>query len=304
MKFIEGKKRFASKDEARLFVEKHESDFEKRLDEVAERVASDYSVRLVALSGPSCSGKTTTANKLISELEARGRKVHVVSIDDFFYDKDQLADISKANGDGKIDYDSIKTIDFDALVECVREIFSDGKTLVPRFDFKLGKRTGYVEYDPDEEDLFIFEGIQAIYPEITEVFKKYPSISIYICAQSAVKIGDKIFEPNEIRLLRRIVRDYHFRGASPEFTMYLWESVRDNEDKNIFPHITNCDMQIDSTLAFDVNILKPYLEDVLQKMPENNEFIPVARRIIEKIKEIEPVSKEYLAENSLYNEFI
>ncbi len=304
MKILEGKKRFDTSKEARLFVESHESDFEKRLDEISERVASDHSIRLVALSGPSCSGKTTTANKLISELEARGRKVHVVSIDDFFYDKDKLAEMSKENGDGKIDYDSIKTIDFEALVECVREVFSDGKTLVPRFDFKLGKRTGYVEYDPDDDDLFIFEGIQAIYPEITAVFKKYPSISIYICAQSGIRIGDKLFEPNEIRFLRRIVRDYNFRGASPEFTMYLWESVRNNEETSIFPHVGKCDIQIDSTLAFDVNILKPYLEDILQKMPEDNEFINEACRIIEKIKDIEPVSREYLAENSLYNEFI
>lgn len=304
MKIIKGKRTFASADEAREFTVLHESDFEKRLDEVAEKVCENGSVRIVALSGPSCSGKTTTANKLISELEARGKKVHVVSIDDFFYDKEKLAEISKETGDGKIDYDSIKTIDFEALVECVREIFSDGETLVPRFDFKLGKRVGYVEYDPDDNDLFIFEGIQAIYPEITAVFKQYPSISIYICAQSAIQIDDRIFEPNEIRLLRRIVRDYNFRAATPEFTMYLWESVRSNEDENIFPYVDNCDMQIDSTLAFDVNILKPYLEEILQKVPEDNEFIGETRRIIEKIKGIEPISKDYLAENSLYNEFI
>lgn len=300
MKIIKGKSTFASAEEAREFAVFHEGDFERRLDEVAEKVCANGSVRIVALSGPSCSGKTTTANKLISELEARGKKVHVVSIDDFFYDKEKLAKISK----GKIDYDSIKTIDFEALVECVREIFSDGETLVPRFDFKLGRRVGYVKYDPDDNDLFIFEGIQAIYPEITAIFKQYPSISIYICAQSAVQIDDKIFEPNEIRLLRRIVRDYNFRAASPEFTMYIWESVRSNEDENIFPYVDNCDMQIDSTLAFDVNILRPYLEEILQKVPEDNEFIGETRRIIEKIKGIEPISREYLAENSLYNEFI
>ena len=304
MKILEGKQTFVSKEEEKAFVELHESIFEKKLDDIAEAVCADHSIRLVALSGPSCSGKTTTANKLIRELEARVRKVHVVSIDDFFYDKERLAELSSENVDGKIDYDSIKTIDLEALVECVEEIFSDGRTLVPRFDFKQGRRVGYVSYDPDEDDLFIFEGIQAIYPEITALFKKYPSISVYICAESGVRIGDKIFEPNEIRLLRRLVRDYNFRAASPEFTMYLWDSVRSNEDVNIFPYVGGCDIRIDSTLAFDVNILKPYLEDVLKKMPEDNEFIGKARRIIEKIKDIEPVSREYLSEDSLYNEFI
>ena len=121
MKIIKGQRKFASIEEARLFVEKHEEDFEKRLDDIADRVASDYNIRLVALSGPSCSGKTTTANKLISELESRGRKVHVVSIDDFFYDKERLAEIA---GDGKIDYDSIKTIDFDERA-IVKGIFKE-----------------------------------------------------------------------------------------------------------------------------------------------------------------------------------
>ena len=104
MKIIKGKESFASADEARRFVEANEHVFEKRLDEVAEAVSQNHDIRLVALSGPSCSGKTTTANKLISELEARGRKVHVVSIDDFFYDKERLARIAEESGNGKIDY--------------------------------------------------------------------------------------------------------------------------------------------------------------------------------------------------------
>lgn len=304
MKILKSLKRFETDEIARAFVASAEKDFEERLDEIAKRVCDDHSVRLVALSGPSCSGKTTTANKLISELEANGRKVHVISIDDFFYDKEVLAERNKGNTELKIDYDSINTIDFEALVECVREVFSDGKTLVPRFDFKQGRRVGYVEYVPDESDLFIFEGIQAIYPEVAEVFKKYPSVSVYICAMSAVDLEGTVFEPNEIRFLRRIVRDYNFRGASPEFSMFLWESVRHNEDVSIFPYVNNCDMHINSTLPFEINILKPYLDDILAKVPPESEFIEETRRIIEKIKDIEPIPKEYLAKDSLYNEFI
>ena len=304
MKILKGLKQFESDEAARALVESAENDFEERLNAIAKRVASDHSVRLVALSGPSCSGKTTTANKLISELEAGGRKVHVISIDDFFYDKEILEKRNKGNPDLKIDYDSINTIDFDALVECVREVFSYEKTLVPKFDFKQGGRVGYVEYDPDDDDLFIFEGIQAIYPEVSAVFKQYPSISVYICAASAVDLEGTIFEPNEVRFLRRIVRDYNFRGASPEFSMFLWESVRHNEDLSIFPYVNNCDMHIDSTLPFEINVLKPYLDDILSKVSPNSEFIEETRRIIEKIKDIKPIPREYLSKNSLYNEFI
>ena len=304
MKILKFLKQIESDEVARALVASAENDFEERLDKIAKRVAADHNVRLVALSGPSCSGKTTTANKLISELEAGGRKVHVISIDDFFYDKEILEQRNKGNPDLKIDYDSINTIDFDALVECVREVFSYEKTLVPKFDFKQGRRVGYVEYYPDDDDLFIFEGIQAIYPEVSAVFKQYPSVSIYICAASAVDLDGTVFEPNEVRFLRRIVRDYNFRGASPEFTMFLWESVRHNEDLSIFPNVNNCDMHIDSTLPFEINVLKPYLDDILSKVSPDSEFIEETRRIIEKIKDIKPIPREYLSKDSLYNEFI
>ena len=299
---LKGRKRFDNPQSAKNFVALCEGDFEKRLDDIAEQVASNRKLHLVALSGPSCSGKTTTANKLISELQARGRNVHVVSIDDFYYDKDILNDM--ASETGRVDYESINAIDFDALVECVNEIFSDGMTRVPKFDFMLGKRVGYVEYDPSDEDLFIFEGIQAVYPEITQVFSKYQWLSVCICAISSIEIDGEIFEPNEIRFFRRIVRDYHFRNTTAEFTMKLWESVRQNEEINIFPNMDKVDLIIDSTLAFEIGMLRPYLESILGEIQEESEYYPVACRILNKIRDVEILPKEYISENSLYNEFI
>lgn len=304
MNILKAYSNFASENEAKLFVEECERHFEERLDRVAKRVGEDHKVRIVALSGPSCSGKTTTAKKLISELEALGRNVHVVSIDDFYYDRSYLQARAAEDPDIEVDYDSVSTIDLPALVECIEEIFSDGKTLIPKYDFNSGKRSGYTEFEPSDDDLFIFEGIQAIYPEITELFEKHPSVSVYICVESGIEMNGVVFDPNEIRMLRRIVRDYHFRSASPEFTMYLWKSVRSNEDKNIFPYVKNCNMHIDSAMAFEINLLKPYLEKILSEISADSEFIGTARSIIEKIKDIQPIPREYLSENSLYYEFI
>jgi len=299
---IKGRSAYESPEKARAFVFTCENDFEGRLDIIAESVVSNRELKIIALSGPSCSGKTTTANKLISELESRGRQVHVVSIDDFFYDREKLDKLAEETG--KLDYDSIKTIDFDAFVECVEEIFRDGKTHVPKFDFNEGRRVGYVEYSALDEDIFIFEGIQAIYPEIMKVLSAHPSVSICICVMSAIEIDGIRFEPNEIRFMRRLVRDYHFRSTSPELTMELWDSVRANEDDNIFPYIDNVDMQIDSTLAFELSMLKPYLEKILSEVPKTSEFSERAKAILEKIKGIQALPRDYISKNSLYNEFI
>lgn len=304
MNYLRAYKNLGSEAEAAAFVSGCEENFEKRLRDAAAAVCEDHAVRLVALSGPSCSGKTTTANKLISELSAHGRNVHVVSIDDFYYDKEYLHARAEEDPDIEIDYDSVSTIDLKALTECVREIFSDEKTLIPKFDFKQGKRVGYTHIDPSDDDLFIFEGIQAIYPEITALLSEYPSRSVYICVESGIDFGDIRFEPNEIRMLRRIVRDFHFRNSSPEFTLYLWESVRANEEKNIFPYVSMVDIRIDSALPFEINLLKPYLYDILAKIPEDNEFIGISRSIIKKIADIKPIKRDLLRENSLYYEFI
>ncbi len=297
-------KKFESEESARLFVAKCEQDFENRLSSAVESVCADKSVRLIALSGPSCSGKTTTASKLIQYMTEHGRCVHVVSIDDFYLDREVLLARMKDDPEGDIDYDSEDTIDFDALAECVAEIFSDDATLVPKFDFITGKRSGYVTIDPDENDLFIFEGIQAIYPKVTSLFHKYNYRSVYICVESGLDMEGTVFAPNDLRLMRRLVRDYNFRGATPEFTLYLWESVRANEELNIFPNATDCDFYINSTLPFEVNLLAPYLRKILPKVPTDNKYRKQAEAILAKLEGVEPVSKDMLREQSLCYEFI
>ncbi len=297
-------KEFNSEKEMREFVTQCENIFDRDLDAAVAQICTNDEIKLVALSGPTCSGKTTTANKLIKAMSELNKKVHVISIDDFYYDRDVLIKRALDDPNIEVDYDSISTIDFEALSKCIEEIFSSGKTLVPRFDFVLGKRSGYVEYEPLENELFIFEGIQAIYPEITALFSQHPYKSIFISVHSGITVGDTVFERNEIRLMRRLVRDNNFRGADPEFTLYLWNSVRENEEKNIFPYANNSDIKIDSTLPFEIGILAPYLKRALSKVCVSSEYCEVINKILSKIEDIEEIPADFIAKNSLYHEFI
>jgi len=297
-------KRFESKEAMQEFVTLCESVFDKELEVAVGKICENECVKLVGLSGPTCSGKTTTANKFFDVMSRHNRHVHVISIDDFYYDREVLQARADNDPNIEVDYDSINTIDFEALRKCVSQIFSSGKTLVPKFDFVQGKRSGYVEYEPYVNELFLFEGIQAIYPQVKELFNQYPHKSVYISVQSSIRVGNVEFEPNEIRLLRRLVRDNNFRGAAPDFTLYIWKSVRENEDKNILPYADNSDLSIDSTMPFEINILAPYLKKILGEMPKNSEYKHKADGILSKIADIEEISATFISENSLYHEFI
>ena len=297
-----------TEEEARIFVQECERSFFERLDCVSGDISENKRINIIGLTGPTCSGKTTMANILINKLNGVGKRVHVISLDDFFHDREKL---DLMNKDGEIDYDSPSTIDTGLLADCAEKILRGDRVVLPKYDFLTGKRVEGDVIDADDNDMFIFEGIQVLYPEVSSLFKNSDSYkSIYICPRSEIYVNDKLFLPNHIRFLRRLVRDYNFRGASADFTIYLWESVRRNEDKYIMPNADSCDYIIDSTLGYDINMLKPYLERILA-LPHSKrgniserEYRSIADAILEEIEGVEPMSRKYLYENSLYREFI
>ncbi len=293
---------FEGESDKRAYVAACEADYEADLSEAVRRtIASDC--RIVTLSGPTCSGKTTTAKKLISEFSEAGRSVHVVSIDDFYLDRDVLLRRAEATG-GRIDFDSPTTIDMEAFGEAVADILAEREARLPRFDFLSGKRTSYETVPPGDHDVFIFEGIQAIYPEVTAHFSGHAYCSVGAFAERGIMIGDAFFDRTELRLLRRLVRDYNFRGASPAFTLELWESVRANEELHILPYIDTVDVKIDSTLAYELSALKPYLLPLLAGLPAKHPFRGEARRIEEALSRIDEISKTYIPATSVYREFL
>lgn len=297
-----------SEAEAAELVRISERDFDRHLTEAARAVSEacvNEGVKIVRLSGPTCAGKTTCAEKLNDALEAAGREVYPVSLDDFFHDRNTLFAMAQQNG-GKLDYDSVDALDLDLLHTCVRDLMTKGKAGMPRFNFKTGLREGPFLMDTTEgrEPVFLFEGIQAVYPKVIDMLDDAPDRSIFMCVRSSITVGEVTFEPNEIRLMRRLVRDEAKRGAKPEFTLHLWHSVRENEERSIFPEADKCDFRLDSTMPFEIHMLKPHVERIFAAHPVTGEDAPTARMLLEKLKDVQPISHEYLSANSLYHEFI
>lgn len=277
--------------------------FENRLMSIAETL-SVGEAKLISLSGPTCSGKTTAAAMLEKNLETYGGEVHTVSIDDFYYGRDYLHTLSAEKGNGDIDYDSENTIDLEALEGFVCEVMSGKEAHCPIFDFSSGSRTGYRTYRADKNDVFIFEGIQAIYPKIKAILEPYGTVSVYIAPLTSVTAGGQTFLPNEIRLMRRLVRDSNFRGADALFTLKLWQSVRLNEEVNIFPYVGTCKYKINSTHDYEIGVLKPYLEKILSPVLDCEDFGTAAEEILLKIKDVADIDSALIPKNSMYREFV
>ena len=300
-----------SRVEAMALVRAGETAFDARLDAVAEQICHacmSEGVRIVRLSGPTCSGKTTTARKLTEALEAAGCTVYPISLDDFFYGRDVLEALAAEDPDGKLDYDSVEALDLERLGRCVRELMETGRAEIPVFDFTTGYANETRLLDttahPEETPVFLFEGIQAVYPEVVEMFRDEPNRSIFISVERGVRVGDVVIEPDEIRLMRRIVRDEAKRATDPAFTLWLWHSVRDNEETSILPYADGCDYQIDSLMPFELHMLAPHLRRVLSEHSVTGEEKDVADALLAKLEGVEGIDASLISENSLYHEFI
>lgn len=288
------------------WIQQCEEEFSKKLQEIVTELCSTDQTHLIRLAGPTCSGKTTVSNMLKRHFEMAGRRLHIISIDDFYFDREKLYEVSLKKGTSQIDYDSAETIDWEAFRSFTQEIMTSDRSSCPVFDFKEGKRVGYKKYESGPEDVFLFEGIQVLYPEANEVFNFCDErvVGIYIAPQSSLQAGDQTVEPNELRLLRRLVRDANFRGTSPEKTMVLWKGVRANEEAHIFPYVGECDYRIDSTMAYELGILKPYLNRLLSEIPRENVHWEACHRILSLLSQVPEISDQLIQPGSLYKEFV
>ncbi|MBR7101532.1 MAG: hypothetical protein IKC74_04520 [Clostridia bacterium] len=291
---------FECEYDKKKYVLECEEKFHKYLIDISARV-QESGADIILLSGPTCSGKTTLANKIIDDYTENGKDVKVVSIDDFFNDREGIR-VVKENE--KIDYDSVDALDFECLEKCVYDLETKREFSVPRYDFLTQKRVGYETFKMNENTVVIFEGIQAVYPEIYGLFSNYDHIGIFTNVDNDVMVNGVHFSRDDIRLSRRIVRDRKFRGATADFSLYLWESVRENEDKNIYPNKNICKIQMDSFLDYELFVIKKYIIEVLKDVLPESKYYGKATELRNKFLSLPEISFDYVPADSLYTEFL
>ena len=289
---------FTSPDSVRARISDAERSYTEQITETVKAILKQ-GARVISLAGPTCSGKTTTAERLTEEFAKHGRKCVTLSIDDFYRDRDRQADLQTTP-----DYESISAIDTDTFNECVTKLLRGEKAMFPRYDFMEHRRAEYYELVPGPDDIYLFEGIQAIYPEILALLGR-DAKSIFISVTDDVRINGVPFGKNELRLCRRLLRDYIGRTSPADFTMRLWQTVRDNEEKTIYPASKGCDYRISSYLAYESPIIAEYLLPIIDEVPVTSEYFISAEKIAQKLRLLAPLSPgaDVIPEGSILKEF-
>ncbi len=283
------------------FILQCEESYRRQLSRISEQITEGHGRVLVMLAGPSSSGKTTTANILKQDFINKGRHSIVVSLDDFYRDQTE----SFYFEDGTVDYETVKALDTDCIVECMESLLHKGKAMIPYFSFHTKCREGYKEVTVCEDEIIIVEGLHALNPAITDCLEKENMIKLYVSVSSRIYKEDSVFlTKRDMRFIRRVIRDYHFRDSSVEHTFYLWKGVRMGEDRYLFPYSKRADIRIDSIHPYEVCIFKDIAIKLLDHIGTDSIYYPSAKELKDKLTQFVSLSEADVPEISLLKEFI
>ena len=275
---------------------------EKKLAKIAEEIASRKGVKLVLLAGPSSSGKTTSCKRLSIQLAVNGLKPLQISLDDYFVDRDKTP--KDENGD--FDFESIYALNLDLLNEQFNALFRGEEVELPKYDFPSGKsvKSGkMLKLEPN--NVLVVEGIHALNPELTAHVPEEQIFRVYASALTTILLDNHNYIPTtDNRLLRRIIRDYNYRGVSAQETIRRWPSVRSGENKWIFPFQENADAMLNTAMLYELSVLKMQAEPLLQQVPENCEEFAEAYRLLKFLKYFKGIPYNNLPPTSLLREFL
>lgn len=288
------------------FVQMCEAKHNRMLVELGNNIEQDIeNIRLIAIAGPSSSGKTTFCNRVRIELLSRGINPVMISMDDYYLEKEKISEIQNKPID-QLDLEHINCLDVDLFNKDLYDLINGEEVTLPRFNFQTGKREVGRTIKVDSNSPIMIEGIHALNEKLTASIPKHQKYKIYIAPQAQINIDDHSpLNTTDLRLIRRIVRDMKYRNCPAAETIKMWQSVRNGEFKWIYPNQEDANYVFNSELAYELCVLRTKALPALREIkPTDPEFL-VANRLIKYIKYFRPIDDESIIPcNSLLREFI
>ena len=275
---------------------------EKKISDLADMIAQKNNVKMVLIAGPSSSGKTTFARKLSLSLRLNGLKPVTISVDNYFVEREN----NPKDEFGNYDFECIEAIDLDLFNNHLVRLLNGEEVEIPRFDFKNGtKKYEGNKLKLDDDNILVIEGIHCLNDKLTRAIPKEEKVKIYISDLTVINIDyfNRI-STTDTRLIRRIVRDYQFRGYDALNTLKTWYSVNRGEEKNIYPYQEEADYMFNSSLIYELAVEKKYAIPLLKEIDRSNKEYGEAQRLIQLLEYFDDVSDEDIPNTSLIREFI
>lgn len=276
---------------------------EKKIGQIADQICEDKDHNIILISGPSSSGKTTFAQRLAIQLKVNGKKPIAISLDDYFVDREN----TPLNPDGSHDFESLYAVDLELLNMDLLKLIEGQSVELPKFNFITGKRemSGKV-IKVDKDHPIIIEGIHGLNPELTYEIPEKNKFKIYISALTQLNLdAHNRISTTDTRLIRRMVRDVKFRGNDPIRTFELWQGVRIGEERDIFPYQEEADVVFNSSLVYEMSVLKKYIVPLLQEINNSSIYYSESRKLLRFLAYFLDIEDEsVIPPNSLLREFI
>ena len=292
-----------AKHNAKDFIKMTEKVFRHDLRLIAEQIVNMPGNRhVVLLSGPSSSGKTTTAKKLADEFKRKDVDVKLISMDDFYLGADHVRRLP----DGKPDFESVEALDIPLIKECINILSTTGECVIPKYDFKNSRRSHITQtIRLAENSVIIIEGIHALNPIFSDGMPAERVSKIYVSVKQGIKNNEEYVLTNrEIRFIRRLVRDHSFRKTNPEQMISMWESVVDGEKKYIRPYRYTSDFTVNSIHIYEPCIMKEAAVKLLRNINNTHPEYEFAAHLIRSLERFESIDSALVPKNSLVREFI
>ncbi len=280
-----------------------EESYREHLRNIARNIREHHSaVRVVMLSGPSSSGKTTTAHLLQDYLSEFGKKAHIISLDDFY----RGTGLAPKLPDGTYDYESVEALDEERIKKCLNDLIATGRFSVPKYSFALGRpEEKERQFEIGREDVVIVEGIHGLNPLFTGELPPEVCLKLYVSVKQQIKSANgEVVSPMDLRLIRRIVRDVQFRSTTAERTIAMWPQVVEGENRYIRPYRISADYTVNSIHIYEPCVLRTVAIPLLREIAEDSLYYKKARDLESRLMRFEPIDPALVPENSMLREFL